>query len=82
MHVSRAKTKECQFGNNYNKSVITYWADYSETFHAYSHPPGNSVTCVTVGMLLRACTCKKTVVPVSRTAEPIALKLDIFMKTG
>ena len=58
-------------------------ADYAETSHVCRHPPGNVSQCVTtVGVQLHVHTCKATMLQISRTAGPIALKLGILIGTG
>ena len=81
MHVPRAKTKGCQFSNNYDDSG-NYWSDYAETSHACKHPAGDVFPCVTVGCCCMCARARQQSFQISRTAEPIALKLGILMGTG
>ena len=71
----RAKTKGCQFCNNYDNSVLTGLIALEVRMHAGS---GHRVT---VGLLLHARTCKGRS-QISRTAEPTAIKCGTMMGTG
>ena len=81
MHVPRAKRRGVNYVTKQLQYLGNYLADYAETSHACRHPPGNASLCVTVGIQLHVRTCKATMFQISRTAEPIALKLGILTGT-
>ena len=77
------QTEGCQLCNNFNILVTTWPITLRLRMYVGTHdPPSNVSLYVTVGVRLHVRTCKATMLQISRTGGPIALKFGTRLGTG